>query len=251
MAKSKINNKKKIRLSRSLNPLRVQLAELVEMANLRVAQLNDAKVESKALDEAVKTRRKIHKEMGEGIVFTSQVRSMREFNREFARLQKFLTDTTSTVMGAETFRNGLTHGLFGGQWRVDGGYGADPSVVSEETAKKVFDIYHRAVERAGGWEQTIGFMYASRGGMTEYGSENLINAIYDMVENNNDVGMSEDDLIGMYIAKAAEMIETSKNTVEHINELIKFGEDYGYVEKDAEREERINTWQWKIKKENL
>ena len=38
---------------------------------------------------------------------------------------------------------------------------------------------------------------------------------------------------------------------ERINELIKFGEDYGYVEKDAEREERINTWQWKIKKENL
>ena len=251
MTKSKLNNKKKIRLNRSLNPLRVQLAELVEMANLRVAQLNDAGVESKALDEATKTRRKVHKEMGEGIVFTSQVSSMREFNREFARLQKFLTDATSTVSGAETFRNGLTHGLFGGQWRVDGGYGADPSVVSEETAKKVFDIYHRAVERAGGWEQTIGFMYASRGGMTEYGSENLINAIYDMVEGGGEVGMSEDDLIAMYIAKAAEMIETSKNTVERINELIKFGEDYGYVEKDAEREERINTWQWKIKRENL
>jgi hypothetical protein len=251
MTKSKINNKKKIRLSRSLNPLRIQLAELVEMANLRVAQLNDAKVESKALDEATKTRRKVHKEMGEGVIFTSQISSMREFNREFARLQKFLTDTTSTVSGAETFRNGLTHGLFGGQWRVDGGYGADPSVVSEDTARKVFDIYHRAVERAGGWEQTIGFMYASRGGMTEYGSENLINAIYDMVEGGGEVGMSEDDLIAMYIAKAAEMIQTSKDTVEKINEFIKFGEDYGYVEKDSEREERINTWQWKIKKENL
>lgn len=251
MAKSKIKNKKKIRLGKSLNPLRTQLAELVEMANLRVAQLQASGASSKAVDEAMKTRRKVHKEMGDNIAFTSQISSMREFNREFARLQKFLTDPTSTVSGAETFRNGLTHGLFGGQYRADGGYGADPNIVSKETADKVFDIYHRAIERAGGWEQTIGFMYASRGGLLEYGSENLINAIYDMVENGGDEMMSEDDLTAMFIAKAVEMIETSKATMESINSLIKFGEDYGYVEPDAERQERINTWQWKMKRDDL
>lgn len=256
MPKSKLKSKKKIKLRRSLTPLRDKLQPLVDQANARVQELRNAGVESKALYAAEKTQRKVHKESGE--LFTSKLASSREINREFARLTAFLTDTTSTETGAINFNNGLTQELFGAQFRANGGYGANPEYVSEEKANLVFEVYHKVLELEGGWERVIGYLRANNPGLTQYGSEELINAIFDMT---NDLGVEDmrselgrtdldsRDLTDYYIFKAADLVDEIMNRYNEIAELQKFGEDYGVLEPKEERDQRLRMWEWKQKRD--
>ena len=252
MPKSKIKSKKKIKLRKSLTPLRDKLKPLVEQANARVQELKASGVESKALYAAEKTQRKVHIESGE--LFTSSLKSSREINREFARLEAFLTDPTSVISGATNFNEGLTHELFGAQFRADGGYGANPEYVSEEKAKLVFEVYHKVLELEGGWERVIGYLRANNPGLTQYGSEELINAIFDMT---NDLGVEDmraelgrydlgaEDLVDYYIYKATDLVDEIMRRYNEIAELQKFGEDYGVLEKKEERDQRLRMWEWK------
>lgn len=259
MPKSKIASNRTVKLRKSLNPMREKLKNLAIMANQRVNELRSAGVDSKALFEAEKTQRKVHRETGE--VFTSNVKSTRELNREMARIQAFMTDYTSLVEGAKMFTGELTHELyFGGQYRADGGYGANPEFVSKEKAEQVFEIYHKVLERGGGWERVIGYIKAMHPSFTEYGSEQLINAIYDMTEQISvedmraDVGrrdLEEEDLTEYYVMKAYDLVEEMIQNYERISELQKYGEDYGYLEKDEEREARMKLWQWKVQREEM
>lgn len=260
MPKGKFDkSNKKIKLRKSLNPMREKLRELTSIANQRVKELQQTGMESKALDAAEKTQRKVHRETG--VLFTSNVKSTRELNRELARVQAFLTDYTSTVEGAKNFFGGLTHELyFGGQYRADGGYGANPDFVSKEQADLIFEIYHKMLEYEGGWERVIGYLKALYPSFSDYGSEQLINAIYDMTENlgvddmrrdRSDYNLDSEDLTDYYVEKAAKLFEEMKSTYEHVASVQQYGEEFGYLEPDNERKSRMRLWEWKVERDDM
>ena len=175
----------------SLQPLRQQLEVLVLRANARLADIPDDIV-SRAREEAKRTLLKSPSridEMEQGILFKSNLRTRQQIMKEFARVNTFLNDYTSTSRGAHLFDEELASmsalkGAFGAQWMAKSGKGYDTSRVDKKIAKDTFEIYRRIVERAGGWERAIGFAQGKES-LIGYGSENLIIAIYDMVKNSD------------------------------------------------------------------
>lgn len=227
----------------SLDPIREQLRVLVDEANARVKELQDVGATSIALEEAVRSRLKSWGE--DEPMFRADLPRMRDIKRELARTQAFLTDYTSTPEGAVAFVGGLTHerGLFGGQWRQKGMAGYNEDVVSKEDADLVFDVYHRAIEQAGGWERVIGYFRANNSGFIDYGSEELVNMVYDMVL--NQPNMSEEDLI----AQTYNYIEDMIDLYERIAEKQQAGVDYGEIVSDPDRDVRIARWKWQVERE--
>lgn len=227
----------------SLDPIREQLQVLVDEANARVADLMAAGASSKALEEARRSRLESWGE--DQPMFRADLARSRDIKRELARTQAFLTDYTSTVPGASAFSSGLTHesGLFGGQWRQKGMAGYNEDIVSKEDADLTFDIYHRAIEQAGGWERVIGYFRAYNNGLISYGSEELINMVYDMVL--NQPYASEEDLI----SQTYNYIEDMINLYESMAEKQQAGVDYGEIVSDPDREARIARWRWQVERE--
>lgn len=185
--KSKTQRKKSV----SLNPLREELAVLVDRANARVADIPN-NIISRAREEAVRTLLKSpsrQAELEQGILFNSQLKTRKQIMKEFARVNAFLNDYTSTQRGAYQFNKEMQSlsnlkGAFGAKWMAETGKGYDTSRIDEDVAKNTFKIYRRIVERAGGWERAIGFAQGKES-LIGYGSENLIIAIYDMVQNSD------------------------------------------------------------------
>lgn len=249
MPKSKLKKKNKVKLSsntepkrRSLAPLRQQLEVLTSEANRRAEELIRTGAASRALYEAQRTVSKHNRD--EGVLFSSSQPRMRDINRELARVQAFLSDYTSFSSGAEDFSYGLTHGLFGAQWRKDGGEGYDPNRVRKEDADLTFKVYHEVLERGGGWERVIGYLRAYNNSLIEYGSENLINAIYDMVTN-----FSGPDVEDIAVNRASEMVESMIEAYDKMSKMQQSGIDYGYLNIDSDYERRQKYWQWKIERE--
>lgn len=230
-----------------LKQYREQLSVLVDEANSRVARLSKMKrVESRALDEARRTLPTSRDENGD--LFTANLRTEAQITRELSRVMAFLGDFTSLARGAENFTNDLSSaGLFGGQFRADGGPGYDTSVVDPEVGDKVFDIYHRVLEIEGGWSRVMGYFHANSGGLVEYGSENLINAIYDMVEN---FGRS-DKATEKIINRATSMIDDMIETYQEMATRQRSGVDYGFVGYDGTAEDRRKHWEWEQRKAGL
>ena len=238
-SKKKSNYKK----PHSLDPLREQLQVLVDEANARVKELQDAKLQSKALDEAIRSRLK---SWGEDYpMFRADLPRTRDIKRELSRAQAFLTDYTSTVEGAKAFSGGLTHesGLFGGQWRKVGMDGYNEDVVSKEDADLTFSVYHRAVEMAGGWERVIGYFRANNNGLIDYGSEQLINMIYDMVLNQREADE------GVLLEQTYNYIEDMIHLYEDLSAKQRAGVDYGELVEDPDREARIARWRYQVERE--
>lgn len=257
MPKSDISDKKKIKLNKSLNPVREKLAVLTAEANARANALIASGTESRALYEAQRTLLPSHAEKY-GELFTANLPRSRDINRELARVQAFLTDYTSMIGGAKDFSDGLTHELFGGQFRADGGYGANPQYVTKQQADLVFEIYHKALEAKGGWERVIGYLRAYNTGLVDYGSEQIINAIYDMTEGIKEENIAEeyglqsvtpDDYRDALINKAEDLIQSMMDQYEAISELQRKSEEYGILEPDADRERRIRNWRFKMERE--
>lgn len=231
---------------RTLDPLREQLAVLTAKANEMYAQ--QVGIDSRASVEAKRSLNKAGRERFEktGELFDPNQKSSKALNRELARVMAFLTDYTSEVEGGVAER---THerGLFGGQWRAKGYAGYDEEHVNKEDADMVFDIYHRLLEQEGGWQRVVGYFKAVNPGIIDYGSENIINAIYDMVQNRDEIwtppGM---DVEGAILAKAVDMVETMIESYMQISILQRSGRDYGNIEEDpedAERRRRVYEWQ--------
>lgn len=235
--------KSNYRKPHSLDPLREQLQVLVDEANARVKELQDAGIQSKALDEAIRSRLKSWGE--DQPMFRADLPRSRDIKRELSRAQAFLTDYTSTVEGAEAFSGGLTHerGLFGGQWRKLGMDGYNEDVVSKEDADLTFSVYHRAVEMAGGWERVIGYFRANNNGLIDYGSEQLINMIYDMVLNQR----SADE--GVLLEQTYNYIEDMIQLYEDLSAKQRAGVDYGELVEDPDREARIARWRYQVERE--
>ena len=258
MAKSKLQNKKKIKLAKSLNPLRAELNVLTSQANALVAELRASGYadDSRALAEAERTAIRFHTE---DQLFTANLPRSRDIGRELARVREFLTDITSTVEGTQRELYGLNQSLFGGQYRADGGYGANPAYVDKQTAERVFEIYRKALETQGGYQRVMGWLRAKYNGLQDYGSENIINAIYDMVINTSDNaiaaampdwssrgGLTEEDRIDYWALKASDMISDMIEEAQRISDLQQMGIDYGILP-SKDKEERLKTQLWRNK----
>lgn len=243
MPKSKVNSKKKLKTRKPLNPLRQKLQVLVTEANQRVENLISSGYDTRALSEARRTMIRFHREQDQ--LFTAALPRSRDIAREIGRVQAFLADSTSTVSGAQKEIAGLTHGLFGGQFRVNGGYGANPDFIDEDTANKVYEVYHKAMSQLGGYERVMGWLKFS--GLTEYGSETLINAVYDMILNADDTAifaaredksdnspLTDEDRIDYLTFKAAKMMEEKIHEAQQYADLQLLGQDYGIIRGNSE-----------------
>ena len=235
--KSLVNQRKKVKIS--LNPLREQLKILVDTANERVDMLLNSGVESRALYEAQRTLKIQTSRTGDDMLFRSDLKTRKQINREFQRVHTFLNDMTSTSQGAENFGTDLARltGAFGGQWKESTGENYDTSRVDKETATRTFDLYRRVIERAGGWERAVG-LFQGKESLVGYGSENLIIAIYDMVENSQ----YKDEAI---IDRAADLVEQGIKDYQQMAEKQVKDYDYGIVFDDEQAQARRNFYIWR------
>lgn len=230
-----------------LEHYREQLEVLVEEANARVERLaGSSRLKSRALDAAIASRPESRDSNDE--LFKANLRTEKQIKRELSRVMTFLNDPTSLATGAERFTNDFTAaGLFGGQYRANGGKGYNTDVVDEDVGDTVLDIYHRAMEEAGGWERVMGYFKANSGGLLEYGSDNVINAIYDMVMQLG-TGYSAQKRIRR---RAVEMMTTMLSSYQEMAKRQRSGVDYGLIGYDETAEDRRSHWEWEMYKKGL
>lgn len=235
---------------RSIAPMRQQLKILVDQANERANELlRKENIKSRALVEAQRTLLPSHREKY-GELFTYDLPRRRDITRELARVQTFLSDYTSMSEGAEAFTHDLVdRHLFGGDFYKEFGEGYNADVVDKDTAKEVFRIYDELLETYGGWER-VSMMFRDKYGISTYGSENLINAIYDMVENNPTHnleyqtigGISYEELIKNRLGR---MIEEGLAAYEKELELMTSNLDYQTLFKDPDSIARANFFRYR------
>lgn len=224
----------------SLQPLREQLQVLVDQANERVRDLASAGLSSRALDEAIRTIKRKPTRVDDETLFRADLKRRRDINVEFARVHSFLNDYTSTIMGAHNFESDISRltGQFGAKWNTTGlGQNYNTEIISEEVASKSFEIYRKVIEAAGGWERAVG-MLKGKESLIGYGSENLIIAIYDMVEND----VNEGDIIKI----ALEQINSGIEAYSRMSERQRSNYDYGIVFDDETDIERRNYFSYKF-----
>lgn len=255
----KDGGKRKLKVSSKLEPLRAELNSLVTQANQLVRELRESGYgdDSLALAEAERTKIRFH---SDDQLFTANLPRARDIGREMARVRNFLTNPTSTVEGTQRELYGLAHSLFGGQYRANGGYGANPARVTKEQADRVYEVYKNALATQGGYERVMGWLKARYSGLQDYGSEILINKIFDMVSNTSDKvimresegkdALRERDRIDYWSIKASNMIEEMIDESRRISDLQQMGIDYGILT-SKDREERIKTQIWRNRMEYL
>lgn len=242
MAKRKKTVKPKKVSKRSLDPLRQQLDVLVREANRRVRALVRSGLTSRALETAQRSFKKLtsRDEVTEnGNLFKSNLKRRTQINREFARVNEFLGDITSTVKGVRKnidISTSYLKSAFGGQWYEKYGVNYDKSRIDEELAKQAFSIYRKLSEEFGGWERVAG-IYHGVEGLIGYGSEILINSIYDMVKNDYS------ELTIMDIGR--DMINKAERRFEDMAEKMVGDYDYGNVFSD---EQAIEKRRWILNK---
>ena len=217
----------------SLNPLREQLSILTARANKLVDQLIESNKPSRALFEAQRTFRRLRSRKGQSTLFTAELKDRRQINREFARVQAFLGDYTSTVSGADYFTSDLSD-LVGSFSNYNRGL---PHNLDEELLKEVFDTYRRVVEAAGGWERAVG-LFKGKESLIGFGSEVLINNIYDMIEN----GYEASDIISI----ALDMINEAHRDYELMASKAVGNYDYGVIFDDEETTARRKYFERKF-----
>ena len=231
---SKKNSKPRV----SLNPLREQLKVLVDQANLRAQIINDNGWVSRAVQEAQRTLKRQSSRVEDENLFRSDLRTRQQINREFARVQAFLGDYTSTIQGAENFNTDLSSlkGAFGSKWREKTGVNYDTSRIDESIASETFEMYRRITEAAGGWERAVG-VFQGKESLIGFGSETLITNIYDMYVN----GRKESDIFSLGL----EMINTGLKTYADMAAKQVADYDYGIVFDDADAQARRNYYAWR------
>ena len=238
-----------------LEQYREQLASLVLRANERVAALNllsaeksskDEDFASRALDAARASLPESRDSNGD--LFTSNLRTEKQIKRELSRVMTFLNDPTSLSSGAERFTEDLTAaGLFGGQYRANGGPGYDETRVTQVVGEQVFDIYGKVLAQEGGWERVMGYFKANSGGLIEYGSENLINAIYEMTVQLGTSDAAQKEIIN----RAKSMIDDMIDSYKEMAVKQRAGVDYGLIGFDETADDRRNHWQWSMRRKGL
>lgn len=205
--------------------LRAELKIMVDEANRRLNSILKYGSQSRALDEAMRTRVKAHKDSGD--LFRADFSRTRELNREFARVNAFLSDYTSFARGAEDWTEHLTFD-FGGQYSK----GYDTSSIHHKRAERVFDLYHRIIEYAGGWDRAVG-MFKKGDTKLEYGSDVLINMLYEMTVH----GYDNEDIL----SRAWTMLDAQMDLYKELAEKMRNNVDYGPINK-AVNEAAERAW---------
>lgn len=224
---------------RSLNPLRDQLNVLVNQANRRAEALIKSGVPSRALAEAQRTLRRQPTRLDDDTLFKSDLKSRRQINRELARVHSFLNDYTSTIEGAKNITDtslSYLKGAFGGEWLATTGEHFDTSRIDKDVAKEAFELYRLTIEASGGWERAVG-IFQGKESLIGYGSENVINAIYDMKLN----GYSDEDILN----NALDMINEGHSAYEQMAKLQVEDYDYGVIFDDETAKSRRDFYTWK------
>lgn len=228
-----------------LGQYREQLSVLVDRANERVDRLTSKGYQSRALDTAIQSRPDSYDTNGP--LFRSDLRSEKQIKREISRVMAFLNDPTSLSKGAERFNEDFSaEGLFGGQYRAINGKGYSDEV-DEEIGDMTLDLYHRILEQAGGWERVMGYLKANSGGLIEYGSTNLINAVYDMVMQMGTSTRSQKKII----SRGVNMIKQMVDDYQTMAVKQRSGVDYGLVGYDDTAADRRNYWEWNMHRKGL
>lgn len=212
----------------SLDPLREELKVLTDMANERAQQLIESGKNSRALLEAQRTLA-AQWTRSQDELFSSNLKTRPQIYREFARVHEFLNDYTSTVEGAGNFETDLNR--WTGKWRDD--YGEQDLVLRSNT----FEIYRKVIETAGGWERAVGLLQGKEK-LTGFGSENLINNIYDMLENN----FSEESIKEI----ALRQIQAGADTYAQMAKNQRLNYDYGIVFDDDSVTARRAFFSWRF-----
>lgn len=212
----------------SLDPLREELKVLTDMANERAQQLIESGKNSRALLEAQRTLA-AQWTRSQDELFSSNLKTRPQIYREFARVHEFLNDYTSTVEGAGNFETDLNR--WTGKWRDD--YGQQDLVLRSNT----FEIYRKVIEAAGGWERAVGLLQGKEK-LTGFGSENLINNIYDMLENN----FSEKSIIEIALSQ----IQAGADTYAQMAKNQRLNYDYGIVFDDDTVTARRAFFSWRF-----
>lgn len=260
--KQKKPKERKVRTyERPLDPLREQLQVLVNQANERakaieramqrqIEQGKDAFV-SRAYEEARRSWLRQSSRIEDDTLFKSDLATRKQINREFARVHAFLNDYTSTIAGATDFDTKLKNykGAFGGEWKAEFGENYDKSRIDDEKAKMAFRIYRKVVEGAGGWERAVG-IFQGKESLIGYGSENLIIAIYDMVENvgYDEYGhkLSDSEKEDYFAAKAQVLVEAGISAYEEMARRQRSDFDYGIVFDDETAKSRRAFYAWRF-----
>lgn len=225
----------------SLNPLREQLQVLVETANARASEIIGLGLPSRALMEAQRTLKKQTSRVDDTELFKSNLKTRQQINREFARVQAFLGDYTSTAQGAYDFTTDLASlkGAWGKQWAKAGGLTYDASRISQEQVGDVFRIYRKLTELAGGWERVVG-AFKGKESLIGYGSEVLISNVYDMYVNS----LNEGDILEI----GYRMVNEALEDYDEMSEKARSDYDYGIVFDDettrARRKYYERRYQW-------
>ena len=209
--------KKKVKHS-NLKPLRAELSSLASQANKRASQLSFDNI---AIKEARRTLPKSRKK--EDVLFKGDIRNLKDIRKEYARIMTFMSDWRSTEEGQEYYeRESKYVGAFGGQWLSKYGETYDKSRINEDLATQAFDLYHRLIDEFG--EDQAKILWNKDSSKISYGSENMIIAIYVMVEKGFD---------------PEEILKTARNKMIlnqlEINQFAtkeKYSDDYGSLDDD-------------------
>lgn len=151
--------------AREFENFKSQYEDLISEANRRWESIEAAGFISMAIDRA-------KDETGRDYFSLDFALDKEDVIEEVTRARVFMADNTSTLEGAELYTTEISserfRGKFGGQWRKPeyGNKTFDPNVINEEFAKEVFRSYRKLEEE-------------KQGLIMEYGSENLIIAMYD------------------------------------------------------------------------
>lgn len=222
------SNKKSKAKKNTLTDLRSQLKQLVNKANRRAKALKSRKIESRALLEAQRTYKRRDKS---GELFKSELRTREQILNEFARVNQFLNDYTSTVKGARRAEKHILEnlkGAFGSEWNAIYGVNYDKSRINDESAKEAFRLY-RLLQEEFTWTRIAG-VFKGKEGLVGYGSEVLINYLYDMVVSNSRTAT--------IMEKARQMIEDAEKRLDLMARRQVLDEEYGIVIQDPMNENR-------------
>lgn len=231
MAKADFKKKKSI----TLEPIREELERFAAIANQRVSQLAP---NNKALQEAQRTLPKSRR--GENQLFKGNIQTLKGMKREYSRIMQFLSDWRSTEEGDAYYASerdlSKYKGAFGGQWLKKYGETYDTSRISEDKATLAFGLYDRLIEEYQS-EDRARMLWNKDSSLISYGSENMIAAIYDMVEQ----GYDAEDIMQMARTK----MEINYLELQHQAEFSRNKYDYGslnidYLNSDMSRKEILN-----------
>lgn len=223
----------------SLETRRKKLQKYVEKANDLFRKLLSANPLAPALEAARRSKSRAKGINQEDPFSVSELHRSRELAREASRLKQFLSEggqqyreqdkrsqlKAENPEGFSAFRGTYVdeEGKEHNYWKERYGVSYDVTQVSESLAPIAFETY-RALEEA-----DPSLIY----GEGAYGSENLIIAVYDVIEKLSNKVSKEDLRDEAIIRVRAELYGANPKSVEEINIIT--DRDYGILDRESKR----------------